>query len=66
MGRVLAATELQYPASGWHAPHPLALVELEDAVRVLAIEEGSLPEVGTLVRVRRDGALYRARAPTPE
>lgn len=62
IGKVLAATELHYPASGWHAPHRLALVEMADAVRVLAIVEGSPPVTGALVEVRRDGDVYRARA----
>lgn len=61
VGKVLAATELHYPASGWHAPHRLALVELTDAVRVLAIVEGSLPVAGALVEVRRDGDVYKGR-----
>jgi uncharacterized OB-fold protein len=61
MGRVLAATELHYPASGWHAPHRLALIELADAVRVLAIVDGPLPAPGDLVEVRRDGDVHRAR-----
>lgn len=62
VGRVLAATELQYPASGWHAPHRLALIEVADAVRVLAIVDGTGPAPGTLVELRRDGDVYRARA----
>jgi uncharacterized OB-fold protein len=61
VGTVLAATELQYPASGWHAPHRLALVEVADAVRVLVIVESALPLPGDLVEVRRDGDVYRAR-----
>jgi len=61
VGRVLAATELHYPASGWHAPHRLALVEMVDTVRVLAIVDGGLPVPGDLVEVRRDGDVYRAR-----
>jgi len=62
VGRVLAATELHYPASGWHAPHRLALIEVADAVRVLAIVDGTVPAAGTLVEVRRDADVYRARA----
>jgi len=61
VGRVLAATELHYPASGWHAPHRLALVEVADAVRVLTVVDGTLPSHGALVEVRPDGAVYRAR-----
>lgn len=61
VGRVLVATELLYPATGWTAPHPLILVELSDGVRVLAIGEGNLPAPGALVEVRRDHDIYRAR-----
>jgi uncharacterized OB-fold protein len=61
VGKVLAATEMHYPASGWHAPHRLALIELSDAVRVLAIVEDALPVAGALVEVRHEGAVYRAR-----
>jgi uncharacterized OB-fold protein len=62
LGRVLAATELVHPADGWEAPHRLALVELPEAVRLLAIVDGSLPSVGAVVAVRRDGEIYRARS----
>ncbi|HYB79528.1 MAG TPA: hypothetical protein VEG66_07215 [Thermoplasmata archaeon] len=61
VGRVLVATELQYPATGWTAPHPLILVELSDGVRVLAIGDGPLPAAGALVEVRHDHEVYRAR-----
>jgi uncharacterized OB-fold protein len=61
VGKVLAATELHYPAAGWQAPHRLALVEMTDAVRVLAIVDGPLPANGVLVEVQRDGDVYRAR-----
>jgi uncharacterized OB-fold protein len=61
LGVVLAATELVHPAAGWEAPHRLALVELPEAVRLLAIVEGALPSAGAVVVVRRDGELYRAR-----
>ena len=61
VGKILAATELHYPASGWTAPHRLALVELPDAVRVLAIVDGPLPANGALVEVQRDQDVYRAR-----
>jgi len=62
VGRVLAATELHYPPTGWHSPHRLALVEAADAVRLLAVVEGPLPTAGALVEVRQDGDLYRARS----
>jgi len=61
VGKVLAATELLYPATGWTAPHPLILVEVSEGVRVLAIGEGPLPAAGALVEVRRDHDVYRAR-----
>lgn len=61
IGKVLAATELHYPASGWHAPHRLALIEMADTVRVLAIVDGPLPVAGALVEVRHEEAVYRAR-----
>jgi uncharacterized OB-fold protein len=61
LGRVLAATELVHPAAGWESPHCLALVELPEAVRLLAIVEGLLPSVDAVVSVRRDGEVYRAR-----
>jgi len=61
VGKVLAATELHCPASGWQAPHRLALVEFADAVRVLAIIEGVVPAPGALVEVRRDGDVYRGQ-----
>jgi uncharacterized OB-fold protein len=61
IGTVLAATELANPASGWTSPHRLALVELADAVRVLAILEDGPAVVGTVVAVHRDGEVYRAR-----
>jgi len=66
VGQVLVATELHYPASGWHAPHRLALLEMTDGVRVLAIVDEVLPVAGDLVEVRREGDVYRARPePTP-
>jgi uncharacterized OB-fold protein len=61
LGAVIASTELTTPAEGWPAPHRLALVEMPESVRLLAIVDGPLPVVGTIVSVRRDGAVYRAR-----
>jgi uncharacterized OB-fold protein len=63
LGVVLAATEVTSPAEGWRPPHRLALVELPQSVRVLAIVEGAVPINGDVVSVRRDGDIYRA---TPE
>ena len=61
LGKVLVATELVNPAEGWTAPHRLALVEMSDSVRLLAIVDGSLPTTGAVVSVRKDGEVYRAR-----
>jgi uncharacterized OB-fold protein len=61
LGTVLAATELTSPAEGWPAPHRLALVEMPESVRVLAIVDAPPPVAGTIVSVRRDGEVYRAR-----
>jgi uncharacterized OB-fold protein len=61
LGTVLAATELTSPAEGWPAHHRIALIELPEAVRVIAIVDASLPAVGTVVAVRRDGKVFRAR-----
>jgi hypothetical protein len=61
VGTVLAATSLEVPPPGWERPHPLALVEVEDGVRLLAIPELPLPTPGTLVAVSADGPIYRAR-----
>jgi uncharacterized OB-fold protein len=66
LGRVLAATELVHPAAGWESPHRLALVELPEAVRLLAIVDGPLPSVNAVVAVRRDGEVYRARGEPTE
>lgn len=59
-GSVLAATELFAPASGWSAPHRLALVELPGGVRLLAILDAPLPTAGARVRLTFDGSVYRA------
>lgn len=58
-GIVLAATELSLPSPPWVAPHPLALVELEESVRVLAVAVAGLTP-GDRVTVHRDGEVYRA------
>jgi uncharacterized protein len=65
LGTVLAATEVSAPAEGWHAPHRLALVELPESVRLLAIVDDVLPAPGTVVSVRHEGDVYRAR-PEPK
>ena len=62
LGTVLCSTALEVPPPGWEPPHPLALVEVEDGVRLLVIPDLPLPAVGTIVEVVSDGAVYRARA----
>lgn len=62
LGTVLAATELTSPAEGWPSPHRLALVEMPETVRLLAIVDGPLPAAGAIVAVRRDGEVYRAQS----
>jgi len=57
-GIVRAATELSVPATGWNAPHRLALVEIAEGIRVLCVAPGSLPVAGDTVRIVRDGAVY--------
>jgi uncharacterized OB-fold protein len=58
-GTVLAATELSSPAAGWPTPHRIALVELAESVRALAIVDGGLPPNGSVVSISRDGETYR-------
>lgn len=60
MGTVLAATQLEVPPVGWPSPHRIALVELAESVRTLALVDGELPAIGATVRVRRDGQRVRA------
>ena len=57
-GTVLAATELLVPPAGFDAPHRLALLELEEGVRLLATTRGELPAVGEKRRVRREGERF--------
>lgn len=65
-GIVLAATELTSPAQGWPNPHRIALIELAESVRVLAIVEGEMPTMGRAVVVVHEGETYRARlSPAP-
>ena len=66
VGRVLASTLLEVPPPGWPGPHPLAIVEVEDGVRLLVIPEPPLPAPGALVTVAADGPVYRARSADPE
>jgi uncharacterized OB-fold protein len=60
LGTVLASTEMSNPPTGWTAPHRIALIELPESVRLIAIVDGPLPAPGTLVSVRPDGPVYRA------
>jgi uncharacterized OB-fold protein len=62
-GIVRAATELLTPATGWSAPHRLALVEVAEGIRLLAIVTGPLPALGSSVTVTLDGSAYRAAGP---
>jgi uncharacterized OB-fold protein len=64
-GVVLAATELSNPAAGWPTPHRIALVELAESVRLLAIIEGGMPANGTSVVVSHEGEAYHARVAPP-
>ncbi len=58
-GEVLAATEILAPATGFDAPHRIALVGLAEDVRVLAEVRGpQLPKVGSVVAVRAEGDRY--------
>ena len=61
LGTVLSSTELMHPSSGWASPHRLALVELPQAVRLLAVVDGDLPREGSLVTIRYEGEVYRVR-----
>ncbi|MCI4344492.1 MAG: hypothetical protein L3J87_02570 [Thermoplasmata archaeon] len=61
----MAATELLAPATGWPAPHRLALVEIDAGVRVLGVVDGDLPTLGTRVRVVRDQDVYHIAAIGP-
>jgi uncharacterized OB-fold protein len=58
-GTVRAATELLAPATGWSAPHRLALVEIVEGIRLLCVVSGPLPVAGDSVTIARDGAVYR-------
>jgi len=58
-GTVLAATELTAPATGWTSPHRLALVEIAEGIRLLAVVAGPLPAIGAAVTITSEGGLYR-------
>ena len=59
-GFVLASTELLRPPEGWSAPHRLALVELNEGIRLLALVDGRLPVPGEPVAVVRVGDVFHA------
>lgn len=61
-GVVLAATELSSPAHGWASPHRIALLELAESVRVLAIVQGDVPAIGSRLVVVHGGETYWAHA----
>ncbi len=64
-GVVVAATELSAVAAGWTSPHRLALVELEESIRVLAVVRGELPPIGSTVELTVDRSAYSAELPSP-
>ncbi|MCI4367985.1 MAG: hypothetical protein L3K09_00255 [Thermoplasmata archaeon] len=57
----MAATESQVASAGFVVPHRLALVQLSDGVRAVAVVDGPLPPVKCQVELTRDGAVYRCR-----
>ena len=61
MAIVVASIELAAPAAPWPAPHRLALVELEESIRILAHVPGGPLERGDAVSVTRDGDRYVVR-----
>jgi len=61
LGAVLAATELSNPPEGFSAPHRIALVELVESARLLAVVDGPLPVIGDTVELVRDGEIFVAR-----
>lgn len=61
IGRVIAATELVPSGAGSSSGPVLAFVEFVEGVRVLAVVDGSVPATGSLVSVRPEGPVYRAR-----
>jgi uncharacterized OB-fold protein len=60
-GVVIAATEISSPAKGWPSPHRIALVELAESVRLLAIVDGEMPANGSRAHVTHEGETYRVR-----
>ena len=65
LGRVMAATELAAPAPGWTSPHRLALVEVSDGVRILAVTGEARVAPGDAVVLEFDGTVYRAKPAKP-
>lgn len=62
LGVVLAATELSNPPEGFAAPHRLALVELMESARLLAIVDGPLPVMGDTLELFWQHDQLHARA----
>ncbi|HZY91905.1 MAG TPA: zinc ribbon domain-containing protein [Thermoplasmata archaeon] len=65
VGRVLVSVQVETPPPEFASPHRLALVELPDAVRVLAVVDGALPKTGSPAVVRVEGSQYRIAGPGP-
>ncbi len=63
VGRVLVAVQLEYPPAGFPTPHRLALVELGESVRLLAVLPGAIPAVGNEVQLRREAGQLVAEPP---
>lgn len=61
-GNVIASTELMSVAKGWTSPHRLALVEVPEGVRLLAIVDGELPLTGSQVSITLKNGLYHVTA----
>lgn len=59
---VLAATELSNPPEGFPAPHRIALVELVESARLLAVVDGPLPVAGDTVALVPENDHFVARA----
>jgi uncharacterized OB-fold protein len=64
-GRIVAATELTVPPSGFAAPHRIAIIETDRGERTMAIVEGILPPAGTRGTLRTDPGGRRWFHPGP-
>lgn len=61
LATVLAATSIVYPSAGWPSPHRVALVELAEAVRLVAIADEPLPAAGEIVELFAGPTAFRVR-----